>query len=272
MTKHLTMLSCPNAKDCNQPVVLKETRLQTLVDSEHSRQTESTTDSVGVPQRMLLNESLRKNAKDLRQIPLIPLNCTFGVVKEKHPIPLKYALRKETKLGNGTRAKVSVVFVVRRPGCSSCREHGNQLTNLYLEDKSVAFWAIVKETGVEEQGILTFFSEYFHFPIFKDEKWLTYKAMGNRKLSPLKLIKGFLGNKGRWAKKGIENRLKGGDVFLQGGLLIFKGNKLRYAYEEDYGKELNISDIRAAVKALQEEDEDETASTEIETLESMMFL
>ena len=210
---------------------------------------------------MLLSESLRNNAKTLRDIPLTPLNCTFGVVNEKEPVPFKSALRTEAVLPGRKRADVSLVFLVRRPGCAACREHGQQLTELAMEDKSVPFWAIVKETGIEEQGILTFFSDFFHYPIYKDEKWKTYKAMGDRKLTPFQLVKQFLGSKSRWAKKGIPNRFKGGDVWVQGGILLFKRGKLRYAYEEEFGKELVIADIRAAIKSLQEEVDDEMTSS-----------
>lgn len=215
----------------------------------------STTDASEVPERMLLSQSLRANIKSLLTIPLIPLNCTFGVVNEKAPVPFRSALRKEGRKANGKMSDISVVFVVRRPGCSACREHGQQLTELASEIRDASFWSIVKETGVEEQGILTFFQDYFRFPMYKDEKWLTYKAMGDRKLTPMKLLKRFLSAKGRWEKKGIPNRLKGGDLWVQGGVLIYQKSKLRYAYEEKYAKELNIGDIRAAIMSLQQEDD-----------------
>ena len=231
--------------------IAKARQEQGLPTEEFSVSGRST--GVKVPQSMLMSETLRKNAKGLRGIPLIPLNCTFGVVKEKDPVPFKIAVRSEAKI---KRTDVSVVFVVRRPGCVSCREHGQQLTELAVEDPSIALWAIVKETGIEEQGILTFFSDYFHYPIYKDEKWKTYKAMGERTLTSFKILKRCLAARGRWAEKGLINRLKGGDIWVQGGILLFKRGRLRYAYEEEYGKELAVSDIRQAIKALQTEEDD----------------
>jgi hypothetical protein len=211
---------------------------------ETSHSNDSSSDPTAVPTSMFLNPSLRENAKNMLQFPLVPLGCHFGTVVEKEAISLKSAIRKEGRTDSGRRAEVSVVFVVRRPGCSACREHGQQLSELAKEDGDVAYWAIVKEVGAEEQGILTFFADYFRFPIYKDEKWKTYKAMGDRKLSKMKLLKNFFAAKGRWAKKGIPNRLKGGDIWTEGGILLFKRGKLRYAYEETYGEELALADIR----------------------------
>jgi hypothetical protein len=240
---------------------MAKARLAEGLSSDELSKTGNSAGSMKVQQNMLLSEPLRKNAKGLRDIPLIPLNCTFGVVNEKGPRPLKTVLRNEAKL---KRSDVSVVFVVRRPGCVSCREHGQQLSGLANEDPSVAFWAIVKETGIEEKGILTFYDDYFHFPIYKDEKWSIYKAMGERTLTPFKLLKRCLAARPRWVEKGIPNRIKGGDIWVQGGVLLFKKGKLRYAYEEEYGKELAITDIRTAIKSLQfEEDERTYTCTEV---------
>lgn len=228
-----------------------------------------TSSRVQLPSSMILSECLRKNASHLSNIPLAPLNCTFGVVLEKEPIPFRRALKKEAGM---KKADISLVFVVRRPGCAACREHGQQLTELAKEDPSVAYWAIVKETGVEEEGILTFFDKFFHFPMYKDDKWLTYKAMGERKLTPFKLVTTFLATKGRWARKNIPNRLKGGDVWVQGGILLFKQGRLRFAYEEEYGKELVIADIRSAIKFLQQEEDDDMTQTCTEASDhSFMF-
>jgi hypothetical protein len=256
MTKFFGNKTCTDIDECALPV---KAHPRVVADDDLSQ---TSSKSAGVPNHMLLNKTLRDNAKAIREFPLIPLDCHFDMVNEKPSVPFKSALKEETRLGNGKKADVSVVFLVRRPGCVACREHGQQLTELAKEDDSVAFWAIVKETGVEEQGLLTFFSEYFRYPIYKDDKWKTFKAMGDRKLATLTLVKRFFSAKSRWNKKGIPNRLKGGDIWVQGGVLLFKKGKLRYAYEEEYGMELVLSDIRAAIKSLQEEGNGDRTSTE----------
>ena len=71
-----------------------------------------------------------------------------------------------------------------------------------MEFRNVALWAIVKETDVEERGIVSFFDDFFSFPIYKDEQWATYKAMGNRKLNLFKLMRRYLTARRRWLDKG----------------------------------------------------------------------
>ena len=52
------------------------------------------------------------------------------------------------------------------------------------------------------------------------------------------------------------------DIWTQGGLLLFdKRGKLRFAYYESYGDELNIEEIRRAIRAIQEESMDDTTGT-----------
>jgi hypothetical protein len=213
-----------------------------------------------VPEHLELNDCLRKNAETLRSIPLVPLECKDGAVLEKSPLNFESAMNHEAlNAGRSIEDVITVVFVVRRPGCVSCREHGLQLSELIMEFRNVALWAIVKETDVEERGIVSFFKDFFSFPIYKDEQWATYKAMGNRKLNLFKLIRRYLTARRRWLNKGIPNRIDGGDIWLQGGILFFKRGELRYAYEEECGKEFDLSDIRSAITRLQQ-DEDLTYS------------
>ena len=205
---------------------------------------------------MSLNDCLRKNASALGEIPLTPLDCNNGYVSELPQMDFDSAMKKEARnAGRNEQDVVTVVFVVRRPGCVACREHGLQLSDLVMEFANVSLWAIVKETGVEEQGILSFYKDFFCFPVYKDEKWMTYKAMGSRTLGLFNVIRRCMSAHRRWTDKGIPNRLKGGDIWMQGGILFFKRGELRYAYEEDYGNEFDLADIRAAIQRLQVEDE-----------------
>ena len=110
-------------------------------------------------------------------------------------------------------------------------------------------WAIVKETGVDDEGLLNFAAHYFPFPVFKDKKWLVYKAMGNRRISLWGLITGLFKSSSRIRKKNISTTLAG-EGWIQGGVLIFNGkNHLVYALEESFGNELNADDIKLAIEA-----------------------
>lgn len=133
-----------------------------------------------------------------------------------------------------------------------CREHGQQLTALAAH---VPLWGVVKETGVDDEGLLEFYNKYFPFPLFLDENRSIYQGMGNRKikfrtLNPIRLWRGFRSMGSRLKEKKIEGNLVG-EGMIQGGILVFdKDGKIQYAYEEAVGEELDMDDIRAAVKAV----------------------
>lgn len=106
----------------------------------------------------------------------------------------------------------------------------------------------VKETGVADAELLKFYDLYFRHAIYKDDRWRVYKAMGGRTLSWPRLIAGALRSEKRYKRKGIENKKFGGDLHMQGGLLIFdKRGRLRYAYHEEYGSELDMDIVKRAI-------------------------
>lgn len=114
----------------------------------------------------------------------------------------------------------------------------------------------VKETGVDDEGLSSFYSQYFSFPLYRDEKLEFYDAMGGRKMkarSFLGLIFGYRSMNKRFKAKKIEGNMKG-EGLVQGGVIVFgKDGKQRYVYEEDTGSEIPIDDILAAVNAVKEE-------------------
>jgi hypothetical protein len=234
-----------------------------------------------VPRSLWLSQSLRENAKTIPTIPLVPLNCTFGVINQRPAVTMKVALKQERKVvlhKFETKSNISIVFAVRHPGCPQCREHGLQLSEMVASGDSllqnVNLWGIVKEVGLqqdENKGLLNFYDNYFHFPLYMDNKWNVYKAMGGRKLTIVSIIKHALMARSRWAKKGICSQSSAcGEALMQGGVLIFKDGRLRFAMEEKFGKELETDDIRAAIKALKEEDE--TFSTDSSSVSSGSLL
>jgi hypothetical protein len=219
-----------------------------------------------VPRSLWLNQSLRDHAKKLGKIPLVPLNCTFGVVNPKPAVTLATALKQERKAIAKTirSTSISIVFAVRHPGCVQCREHGQQLSELLKEDgimHGIPAWGIVKDT--KDQSLLKFYEDFFHFPLYMDSQWNVYKAMGGRRLSLVSAMKQYFMARRRWARKGICSQVSCGDASLQGGVLIFKRGKLRFAYEEVFGKELEVDDIRAAIQALREEDETQSTDSSV---------
>ena len=120
-------------------------------------------------------------------------------------------------------------------------------------------FGLVKETGVDDEGLAEFYSKSFNFPLYRDETLLFYNEFFNgKKLSletfnPFKLYRGYKKMTARLAEKGLEGNLKG-EGMVQGGIIIFdKDGKAQYAYKEETGSPLPIDDILVAVEAVKSE-------------------
>jgi AhpC/TSA antioxidant enzyme len=205
----------------------------------------------------------------------MPLNCSFGIVTERREIGPR-TVRSICQLSwKQWDADVTIIFAVRRAGCGACREHALQLNDIVsqlknesideeaslrsdapsveplLRTRQVELVGVVKETGVDDDALLDFYEKYFmKHQLYKDSKWQIYNAMGPRKLSVARLLTQTARLARRYRKKNIVNVPFGGDIFTQGGVLIFdKEGVLRYAYLERYGDKLPEEEIKAAVRA-----------------------
>jgi hypothetical protein len=146
-----------------------------------------------------------------------------------------------------------------------CREQAltlSVLAALYEEPflKGFGILGVVKETGVDDEGLVEFSNHYFgKSPIFCDKSYAFYQALGDRKSvafpSLWAILKRFL-FEGTWQRiktKGITWNTKGEGV-TKGGLVIFdKTGKPRFAYQEDMGEELPVQSIVYALEALRRE-------------------
>jgi hypothetical protein len=217
--------------------------------------------SIQVSSTVELEESLRLSAPRLYKIPLVPVNCSFGIVTEKQDskIPLRPMTRKERRVA-GTDA--TILFAIRRPGCGACREHGLQLTELAKQEK-VCLVGAIKETGVDNAALFDFYETYFRFPIYKDSKWDIYHAMGGRKISIWKMLTMNSTLFKRWKQKNIVNIPFGGDIWTQGGVLIFdKHGELRYCCYENFGDEYDMDELRNAIQEARRPRRSTSSSTE----------
>lgn len=122
----------------------------------------------------------------------------------------------------------------------------------------MSFWGTVKETGVDDEGLVEFHREYYSFPLYKDVHTSLYQALGSRGIfsalpsvwNPFQLWRGLQSMNARLAGKNIAGNLKG-EGLIQGGVLIFNNRgDLAVAFEEHIGSALEINDIRAAIRAL----------------------
>lgn len=193
-------------------------------------------------------------ALDLHQIPLKPLS--FGEGKHDRKLQHGFAQVLQDVVmdrcpGTPSDNNVHVVFAIRRPGCGQCREHGMQLAHLVADDArnpNVTLTGVLKETKGIQSSIRDFYSNYFTFPLYLDEGWDLYHTIGNKKLSVFKMCARGPALEVRYAKKGIRNIPLGGDLFTQGGVLIFdKTGKLKFVYYETFGKPLDMEAIKWAI-------------------------
>jgi hypothetical protein len=124
-------------------------------------------------------------------------------------------------------------------------------------------FGIVKETGVDDDGLHEFHDKYFgKFPMYCDKSYTFYQALGDSKSIELPslwiLLKSVLG--GVWQRiqsKGITWNTKGEGI-TKGGLIIFdKKGKPRYAYQETLGHDLPVADIVYALETIRKEEEGE---------------
>jgi len=128
-----------------------------------------------------------------------------------------------------------------------------QLTQLAAHDKKLALLATVKETGVDDKGLLDFYRDYFNsYPIYKDEKWQLYKAMGGKTIGYYKLLKAALSSRGRLKTKKIRSSKDNGKsnvAWMCGGVLVFdRAGELVYVMGEKIGDEFEMEQLELAIQ------------------------
>jgi len=249
------------------------------------------------PPQVALGPTLLRNTAALYQVPLIPLSGSAALdATHESQFPLQAVAKRQLRhqslssrsswsgmISTG-RADVSIVFVVRHPGCSQCREHAVQLSN-YVEQlqqqqqqsrggggggrhqhlhqrnsrlstsTNVALLGIVK--GVE--GMLNFYNTSFRFPLYLDREQQTFQLMLGDNQRPLNLRQIYWGNvtnKRRFKKKSepYKPRAVAGD--LDGGILFFDTRgELKFCYQTEFGKELDMAIIKQTIDAIRAENE-----------------
>jgi hypothetical protein len=122
-------------------------------------------------------------------------------------------------------------------------------------------FGVIKETNVDDVGLLEFANQFFTEPLYRDTELAFYKALGNRKLSITGMLWGMFVSKraeskamaARLKDKGIEGNMKG-EGLTQGGVIIFdKKGEPKYAYLEETGQDIIVADLVSAVQAVRSE-------------------
>jgi len=148
-----------------------------------------------------------------------------------------------------------------------CREQGSTLSSLASkEDRynpnpldGFGLFGIVKETGVDDEGLAEFYWESYPYTLYKDEEMVFYNDFfGGRKLglstwNPFSLYSGYKKMTKRLEEKNLSGNLKG-EGLLQGGIIIFgKDGKPAYAYQEETGSDIPVDEFLSAISAVKNE-------------------
>ena len=129
------------------------------------------------------------------------------------------------------------------------------LAALYEKDlEGFDIFGIIKETGVDDEGLVEYYSKYFTYPLYRDQSFAFYQALGDRKIgvgflfNPMSLVSLACEAWQRVKSKKIEGNLRG-EGLVQGGILVFdtKGRPLAM-HQEQTGQDLPVADL---VRALQ---------------------
>eukprot|EP00985_Skeletonema_marinoi_P024096 scaffold16518_cov139-Skeletonema_marinoi.AAC.12 len=120
--------------------------------------------------------------------------------------------------------------------------------------------SIVKETGIDDEGLKEFITEYFPYVCYKDQDRVFYKNLGSGTMSlgfnPMNMIKLIMNSKkmmkdfnvSSWNTKGEETSREG---LLQGGWILFDTDGIPLAaFQEDAKKRIPIDKIIEEAKMM----------------------
>jgi hypothetical protein len=147
--------------------------------------------------------------------------------------------------------------------CLVCREQALTLSVLaatYQERlEGFEVFGIIKETGVDDEGLVDFNKTYFPYPLYCDKSYAFYHALGDRKVgihliwNPLTVFSILCETFQRIRNKKIDGTMKG-EGLVQGGIIFFgKDGKPKYVYEEDTGSDLPVADIVTVLDSMRRE-------------------
>lgn len=219
-----------------------------------------------------MNELLVKSAPKMLDVNVEPLTCTQGLVQQikihQGSLPLRIAIKQQARAQSD--ADVVVVFCIQqRTGCGNCRLHAHQLTKRLMKDPKIALFGLIAKC--DDSDVLEFYHDYFsQYPLYLDDKWSIGSTIGSKSKMTLSSLTKSL-TKSLTLKDSTKCGIDGPRTntkhlsLAQGGILIFdKQPRLRFFYEEEYGEEIDVEVLQAAIRRIRgipsKSDDDEFAT------------
>lgn len=210
---------------------------------------------------------MQKALPRLYKDPLQPLDVSFGLVRPLNKITSvgETARKMAPQSRKDASIVASIVQVFRKPGCSLCREQGQELSAFVAGSPDVNIWGVVCETGTYDDELLELRDEYFRHPFFKDEKKNMYKALGDKDI----------GFPGRNILRRIEERLRAKNIPKKdpgigqnkklGGVIIFDSKGVvRFSMQEDPWEGLDLKAIQDVIECIRLEHKGDRSSSSFE--------
>lgn len=204
------------------------------------------------PSTAIQNAITRLNPQLLYKTELSPVVCQFDMVKVE-PLQKTTLCSIVKKEARQSKCDVVLVYAIRHPACGACREKGFELAKVAKADAKIRMITVVKETGTVDKSLLEYYQSFGdRNPIYMDENWGIYQAMGGRRVSKFSMMAGISRQLQRGFKKRILPNFGGvmkGNLWTMGGVLVFDkhGRLIHVVYEPQFGQELDLDEIKAAV-------------------------
>jgi hypothetical protein len=222
------------------------------------------TTSSSTPNSISISDKIQQSLPQLYDTPLRrivdyitdPITQSISAKVDENTVTLK-SVASDVQLP-------SVCFVIRRPGCVLCRDHGLQLVKMLKDHNNQMnfhLWGIIKEVGVDDNGLMEFQQQYFNnLPVYHDINNDIYTAFGKRSIlklrtwNPFSIYRGFKNIGKRLSEQNITGNYKG-EGMIQGGIIIFDASgTIRYTINEEIGTPFDIDTILLALRNISTQD------------------
>ena len=140
------------------------------------------------------------------------------------------------------------------------------MSELAAQYSDFGYWGVIKETGVDDEGLSEFYNDYFTFPLYRDINLATYAAFGNKSIltgmswNPLKLYRGYKELTKRLKDKKLDGNMKGEGLTKGGVFILNTDGEVVHAIEESTGDPLDIDEIQAVMDEMRQKGSEKIAS------------